>query len=150
MRDLKFRVWHKKINMMLDVWKLNYDGSCEVFNQEVFDDGYCGQPTNESGTHDCFSKKSGSPGYISAKNCIILQYTGRKDEKDQEIYEGDIIEEFRISSGFPEGRKIKRIIEWSDKLILDDSYGENAIGFNLFGGRIEKIGNIYENPELLK
>lgn len=81
---------------------------------------------------------------------ILMQFTGLKDKNGKEIYEGDIVDEFRKSRSFPEGRHIKKIIQWEDDMTLDDSYGFTAVGFNMFGGVLEVIGNIYENPNLLK
>jgi uncharacterized phage protein (TIGR01671 family) len=70
----------------------------------------------------------------------IMQYTGLKDKNGKEIYEGDILQR--------EGHNYKHIVKW---------WNESA-GFNLSwvcecmlkGFNIEIIGNIHENPELLK
>lgn len=83
------------------------------------------------------------------KRYVHLQYTGLKDKNGKEIYEGDVVNQFRTSRSFPEGRNLKRVVEWNDDMTLDDSYGERAVGFNLFGGQLEVIGNIYENPEVM-
>ncbi len=72
---------------------------------------------------------------------LVMQYTGLKDKNGKEIYEGDILDggesyEGRyvvIYSGF--GFWLK---DWPDELYSDD-----------FTER-EVIGNIYENPELIK
>lgn len=87
--------------------------------------------------------------FSGQNNCIIMQFTGLRDKNGKEIYEGDVVSELRKSRSFPEGRLSKRIIEWSNDMTLDDSFGETAIGFNLFYGELEVIGNIHENPDLL-
>ena len=79
----------------------------------------------------------------------LLQYTGLKDKNGKEIYEGDIVKEFRKSRSYPDGREYTRVIGWSNELTLDDMFGDMAAGFNLFSESLEIIGNIYENPELL-
>ncbi len=93
------------------------------------------------------------PNYISVNNIKsfiddynFLQYTGYKDKNDTEIYEGDIINAFIIEDH----------IETMGTIVFDDYFlfyaNKNLAGntplFKL--NNIEVIGNIYENPELLK
>lgn len=80
------------------------------------------------------------------QNCVLLQFTGLKDKNGKEIYEGDIIDYFP-------GKKYG-IIVWDNELAgfclnvdnLRFSWHEN----NPFIADYKIIGNIYENPELLK
>jgi len=75
----------------------------------------------------------------------LMQYTGLKDKNGREIYEGDIVK----GAG---KNPIIYIVEWLD------SYGgfafvdkEKAIpAYEFLVNFCEVIGNIYENPELLK
>ena len=72
----------------------------------------------------------------------LMQYTGLKDMRGKEIYEGDI---FHIGS-----KKILYVVEWIDcglkgRQIKNISW----IGLDYWKDDIEVIGNIYENPELL-
>lgn len=84
-------------------------------------------------------------------DCILMQYTGRKDKHGKEIYEGDVITcEIYEREDYDDYYSKKPIeVHWSD----------NATGFwPLNKGsqwrsgceNIEVIGNIYENPELIK
>lgn len=77
----------------------------------------------------------------------IMQYTGLKDKNGVEIYEGDIVEFI--------GHK-NRVIEWTpEKNHYSGWYATGDIRpLPLYSGQepntIEVIGNIYENPELIK
>lgn len=83
---------------------------------------------------------------------VFMQYTGLKDKNGVEIYEGDICRcwggcEF---NGYHEYNKIYEV-KWQgsgfEMMINDCGYGWNySNGFEY----IKVIGNIYENPELLK
>jgi hypothetical protein len=76
-------------------------------------------------------------------NLVVMQYTDLKDKNGKEIYEGDVYE----MSGFPndEGQMQmeKHEVKWPEFLI--DWYSPKDKQLD-----IEIIGNIYENPELLK
>jgi uncharacterized phage protein (TIGR01671 family) len=76
----------------------------------------------------------------------LMQYTGLKDKNGKEIYEGDIINIMDIN--FPEDN-LNYEVQWTffgywPRHLMD--------GIDITDGHIsiEVIGNIYENPELLK
>lgn len=75
---------------------------------------------------------------------IFLQYTGMKDINDKEIYEGDIV--LYLNNGK------KAQVFWSDySLAYHLDFDNESYDLGCFTeAELEIIGNIYENPELLK
>lgn len=83
------------------------------------------------------------PGTPEQRPFNVMQYTGLKDKNGVEIYEGDIIKK---SSG-----AIGQVVYL--KATAGYKLYNNGQVFDLFEADaryLEVIGNIYENPELLK
>jgi len=89
------------------------------------------------------NRKNWSPRYIfhNAKDL----FTGLNDKNGKEIYEGDIVES-SVMLG---------VVVWQDdcmKFIVNDTRRSGFLNFiataNINGAEV--IGNIYENPKLLK
>ena len=92
----------------------------------------------------------------------IGQYTGLTDKNGNKIFEGDIV--WRDYDGDIVWRDYDGDIVWSDYeeergvVQWDDDTAKFIITFstftvdfeNIYGGAFEIIGNIYDNPELLK
>lgn len=84
--------------------------------------------------------------FKSIEPFILMQFTGLKDKNGKEIYEGDIYE-VPIN-----------IVKMYHKHYSEDKYikevyfdrGTFVIDYLDWLDKIEVIGNIYENPELLK
>lgn len=72
----------------------------------------------------------------------LMQYTGMNDNNGKEIFEGDIVENLDLD---------KRIIVYCNnsfemRLTNGNRESSNTVWYNA----VEVIGNIYDNPELLK
>ena len=77
-------------------------------------------------------------------NPVLMQYTGLKDRNGTDIFEGDIIQEDVPDGGvfivvFKDGSFGTQSKEWEFEAFCNTTTGNDVI-----------IGNIYENPELLK
>jgi len=87
----------------------------------------------------CWEDINNTPIKKIFQDNILMQYTGLKDKQGKEIYEGDMVANKLNPKGFE--------VKWS-------KYG----GFDFFcdgknsqdGRNWKIIGNIYENPKLLK
>jgi len=84
---------------------------------------------------------------VAMIDCKLLDFTGLQDVTGRDIYEGDIVDV---------GKVMQRlcIIEFKNaKFVLkfqDDFEVGSPTDIDMFIDRIRIIGNIYENPELLK
>jgi hypothetical protein len=119
MRKIKFRAWDSIIKKMI------YDANSDI---KIYLNGSISQH-----------------GSWVDPEVVVLQWTGLKDKKGKEIYEGDIIlneyghkcEIVWQVHGFYYTRKRWRL-------------GWNKRFAHLSEDKFEVIGNIYENPELLQ
>jgi len=77
---------------------------------------------------------------------ILMQYTGLKDKNGREIYEGDVVEVVGHAWRDDWGG-IEEVVSWREDGHFFP-FGDDDYAFT--GENVKVIGNIYENPELLK
>ncbi|PFD89201.1 hypothetical protein CN306_18695 [Bacillus thuringiensis] len=85
------------------------------------------------------------PGTPEQRPFNVMQYTGLKDKNGKEIYEGDILE-------FSGNVVALGIVKYNENFATFQACNGNSgwLFGNESGTNIEILGNIYENPELVK
>jgi uncharacterized phage protein (TIGR01671 family) len=127
MREIIFRAWDKNGKEMSQ--------AKDLYDFLVYSDNWFGARI--------YFKNS---GYVPFIDCLIMQYTGLKDKngKGKEIYEADI---FNNTNKTAIG-----IVSWyKDQWIVKfPNYQYSLFQFLENDETREKIGNCFENPDLLK
>ena len=119
-REIKFRAWLENGKKMVEVENITFHNKKISYS---YQEDLCG---------DFYSEK--------ADNFILMQYTGLKDTKDVEIYEGDIVKYYDKTYE----------IKWMfSGFYLHDPKG-GFIELAECDECCEVVGNIYENPLLLE
>ena len=136
-RPIKFRVWDKITNQYLQelgiyYWHIPYSLDGEEITGEA--------------------NLVGLSELLKHDNFVTQQYTGLTDKNGKEIYEGDIVQ-YNQNSSYD---NMDFIAKWSDDklgFIFQSNSGEQLVNqtphLNRFK-HLEVVGNIFENPELLK
>jgi uncharacterized phage protein (TIGR01671 family) len=123
MMSFKFKAWNKKTNKMIDLHKITPLALDANLKQDgvfiPFNDDY-----------------------------EILQSTGLCDKNGREIYEGDIIDNGHKGSTSPS----QGIVVWAQKILAirvdcrqESGFSNMALTGQMCQGKVEVIGNIYEN-----
>ena len=122
MREIKFRAWHKEEKIMGEVLGIY------ILHKEIFF-------SNEN--VDCYE-------HTDFKDIELMEYTELKDKNNKVIYEGDIVTlhngKYKVIFNTEEARFVLR----------DDEFEMNIPFTNNNNKRMEVIGNIYENSELME
>ena len=132
-REIKFRAWDTTSKPQMIIWDKLQEFTCKYV-------------------------------FLNCREVTLMQYTGLKDKNGKEIYEGDI-----LADAGRTGYDLKNFIGY-EVFYHDNDHCEFHIGFQMnrhhfFGAfcgtedfrnfkpitvsKMEVIGNIYENPELL-
>lgn len=125
MREIKFRAFIKELNEIREVEYINFLKKMISFPNKFCKEYYLNADFDE---------------------IELMQYTGLKDMREKEIYEGDIVK-LRANHGIG---VIKYYDEWGAFVVeYIKSKPLTVLGMSYYKEDIEVIGNIYENPELL-
>ena len=101
----------------------------------------------------CFDIYDGCPYHHEKDRRVVMQYTGLKDKNGKEIYEGDIVRFISwINEYNPEEIVIVRPVKFENGCFSPvPTHEECEDGYYSWGLKdFEIIGNIHENPELIK
>ena len=129
-REIKFRAWDKEKKMFL-----YFALHPQKFNWGETD----------------YTKTSDMNGYLCGINfpniSDWMQFTGLKDKNGKDIYEGDII---KISNHDEVYFGIIKFNHQTGRFMFFDIADQTLYGLMSNDQSNEVVGNIYENPELLK
>lgn len=126
MREIKYRAWDRKELKMFEVKALEFVDGC-----------------------DPIAKGAGH----YTPNVDLMQYIGLKDKNRKEIYEGDIVQDGEDGNIYNGRIGVVEFARENSKGMPINGYwyrvSPDEAG-TIYQKRIKVIGNIYENPELLK
>ena len=119
----KFRAWDKRKNKWVD-YPIYIDSEGNIYWQNY------------------------ERGLQEADDLIIMQYTGLKDKNGVEIYEGDLVEH---DDDIGDGWETYEPAE----IVFDIDYAQfcfkwDVSNFLINYKNLKVIGNVYENPDLVK
>lgn len=139
MREIKFRAWlQEERRMMVEIMEISFafEGNGEFRPDQV--SGLVGEGQEKYITY----------GAHYSSDIILLQFTGLQDKNGKDTYEGDIV---RYDSQHKKGWVTQVIFDESGSWYpFNDPYHTEDEQGDWFTSEFEIIGNLHENPELLK
>ena len=137
MRNIKFRIYFKDeeefMTKPISIEDLLHEDGIEFENEE--------------GTRS-LPLKDFRFFYGKNENYEIMQYTGLKDRNMKEIYEGDVVKAVFADEEEPEMKGVVVYVEaGACYMVIANNGDEWDLGYL---DKIEKIGNKWDNPELLE
>jgi hypothetical protein len=121
-RQLKFRIWDKQNKKWIYEWGASHKRLAISLVGLVYHGGY--------------------DDVLPENDYVIQQYTGLKDSKGNDIYEGDI-----LTCKYAD-QEVTEAISYSEDY-SSFTHGEHAL-WRGWIGEAEIIGNIFENPDYFK
>lgn len=156
MRQIKFRAWFKDKKEMREVAMLRWED----------------ERMSRIAGYDLNTHNNGWTDYDPASGKTeLMQFTGLLDKNGKEIYEGDIVKSISNTDRFVTFRptserkptdddprenwhfdqNIEGVVEWLDgSFVIRCKDSGFVCLIDIFYGKHEVIGNIYENPDLLE
>lgn len=145
----KYRAWDKEANIMI----------YSDHRARKLYDVYYGFEMNGKGELECRWEGEFTESHVLDGGTLdnLMQFTGIHDKNGKEIYEGDVVKTY-----FALDEKIIQepfIVGWRESRAMFEGVKHNSkkidylTRFDFFAEQsfiYEVIGNIYENPELLK
>lgn len=156
MRPIKFRAWSKSQKLMFHNVQNAYDTLRAHYPPEIEN------ASDEERDRWCLYKNSFGD-VLESNDFDVMQFTGLHDKNGKEIYEGDIV---NYREDLPSMNERQKAIQGADMVQIDEvgiiQWTDSDASFDIhfkdyvrgFGARgdvtMEVLGNIHENPELVK
>ena len=127
MREIKFRVWDKKFNMMLGFKSVDIN----------FNEGKIEVTTDTLRYEEIYVDE--------IKDFVLMQYTNLKDKNGKEIYEDDILK-VKLDDG--DANLYVKYANGEYRVVNEGKWEDSLYAYMYFGD-VEVVGNIYENKDLI-